>query len=113
MLHIASSTDVIANFFHVSLESTLWAMRILVFILPIIAYPLTYKICKEMQGFRGAGKRKTPNIVSRTAEGEYVATPTPSYGGDVDHELEATPVPTYIEVEPDEPAESGVRTVDR
>ncbi len=113
MLHIASSTDVIANFFHVSLEATLWAMRILVIILPIIAYPLAYKICTEMQGFRGSGKRKTHNIVSRTAEGEYIATPTPSYGEDVGHELEATPVPTYIEVEPDEPAESGVRTVDR
>jgi ubiquinol-cytochrome c reductase cytochrome b subunit len=113
MLHIASSTDVIANFFHLSLNQVLWGLRILVVILPIVAYPLTYKICKELQGVRGAGKRKTPNIVSRTAEGEYVATPTPAYGEDVGHELEATPVPAYIEDEPEEPLESGVRTVDR
>ena len=113
MLHIASSTDVIANFFHLSLNQVLWGLRILVVILPIVAYPLTYKICKELQGVRGAGKRKTPNIVSRTAEGEYVATPTPAYGEDVGHELEATPVPAYIEGEPEEPLEGGVRTVDR
>jgi hypothetical protein len=29
------------------------------------------------------------------------------------HELHPEKVPTYIEEEPDEPAESGVRTVDR
>ena len=113
MLFIASSTDLIANFFHLSLNSVLWGMRILVIVTPFIAYPITYKICKEMQGFQGAGKRKTPNVVTRTDEGEYVATPTPVYSEDEHHELIATPVPTYIEVAPDEPVESGVRTVDR
>jgi ubiquinol-cytochrome c reductase cytochrome b subunit len=113
MLHIASSTDVIANFFHLSLNQVLWAMRFLVLISPFVAYPLTYKICKEMQGFHGGGKRKTHNIVTRTAEGEYIATSTPAYGEDAGHELEATPVPTFIESVPEEPAESGVRTVER
>jgi len=113
MLFIASSTDVIANFFHISLNSVLWAMRILTILVPLIAYPIAYKICKEMQGVHGAGKRKTHNIVSRTAEGEYLATPTPAYRDDLGHDLEATPVPTYIEVEPDEPDEGGVRIVDR
>ncbi len=113
MLFIASSTDVIANFFHLSLNTVLWAMRILVILSPFVAYPITYKICNEMQGVHGAGKRKTPNVVSRTTEGEYVATPTPAYGDDVAPELEPEPVPRFIEEEPDEPVESGVRTVDR
>jgi ubiquinol-cytochrome c reductase cytochrome b subunit len=113
MLFIASSTDVMANFFHVSLNTVLIAMRILIFVVPIIAYPLTYKICKELQGVAGAGKRKTHNIVTRTAEGEYIATPSPAYSEDGDHELDPTPIPTYIEPEPDEVPESGVRTVDR
>jgi hypothetical protein len=91
----------------------LWAMRILVIASPIVAYPITYKICKELQGIRGGGKRKTPNLVERTAEGEYTATPTPRYGEDTPHELEPAPVPIFIEEEPEEPAESGVRTVDR
>jgi ubiquinol-cytochrome c reductase cytochrome b subunit len=113
MLFIASSTDVIANFFHLSLNFVLWAMRVLVIMSPLIAYPITYKICKELQGVAGGGKRKTPNLVTRTTEGEYVATPTPRYSGDIEHELRPERVPTFIEEEPDEPAESGVRTVDR
>ncbi|MFY9782851.1 MAG: hypothetical protein WAK12_04885, partial [Acidimicrobiales bacterium] len=113
MLFIASSTDVIANFFHLSLNTVLWAMRILVIASPFVAYPITYKICKELQGIRGGGKRKTPNLVTRTAEGEYLATPTPRYGDDVAHELKPERVPTFIEEETEEPAESGVRTVDR
>ena len=48
MLFIASSTDVIANFFHVSLNSVVVAMRILVVLAPFIAYPITYKIAKEI-----------------------------------------------------------------
>jgi ubiquinol-cytochrome c reductase cytochrome b subunit len=113
MLFIASSTDVIANFFHLSLNTVLWAMRVLVIISPFVAYPITYKICKEMMAVKGAGKRKTPNIVSRTSEGEYIATPTPAYSEDVPHDLPPAPVPTFIEELPDEPADSGVRTVDR
>ncbi len=112
-LFIASSTDVIANFFHISLNEVLWAMRVLVIISPFVAYPLTYKICKEMQGVHGSGKRKTPNIVSRTDEGEYVAVATPVYPEDAHDELEPTPVPTFIDETPAEPQESGVRTVDR
>jgi ubiquinol-cytochrome c reductase cytochrome b subunit len=113
MLFIASSTDVMANFFHVSLNTVLLAMRVLTIAVPVIAYPLTYKICKELQGVHDAGKRKTPNIVIRTAEGEYIAMPSPAYSEDGDHELDPTPVPTYIAPEPEESPESGVRTVDR
>jgi ubiquinol-cytochrome c reductase cytochrome b subunit len=113
MLFIASSTDVIANFFHISLNTVLWLMRITTIVVPLIAYPIAYKICKEMQGVHGAGKRKTHNIVSRSVEGEYLATPTPAYSDDVGHDLEATVVPTFIESEPEEPDEGGVRIVDR
>jgi len=117
MLFIASSTDVIANFFHLSLNTVLWSMRILCIVMPVLAYPVTYKICREMQGFAGAGKRKTANIVTRTAEGEYVATPAPAYVDDLvhEHELEAVPVPTYVVDVDDEVSsgEGGVRRVPR
>lgn len=113
MLFIASSTDVIANFFHLSLNTVLWAMRILVLVTPIITYPIVYKICKELQGVRGAGKRKTVNVVSRTEQGEYVATPAPAFSDDVADELEPTPVPTFIEVAEVSHDGTGVRTVDR
>ena len=112
MLFIASSTDVIANFFRLPLNEVLWAMRILVIISPFVAYPITWKICKEVQALHGGGKRKTANVVTRTALGEYVATPAPKYVDDEHQELDATPVPRFI-VEGDEPESRGVRVADR
>jgi ubiquinol-cytochrome c reductase cytochrome b subunit len=114
MLFIASSTDVIANFFHVSLNTVLWTMRILVLVSPFVAYPIGYFIAKEIHATRGGGRRKTVNVVERTASGEYVATPAPAYGDDVPTELAPTPVPTFItppEAVP--PTDPGTRTVDR
>ncbi|MDE3007530.1 MAG: ubiquinol-cytochrome c reductase cytochrome b subunit [Acidobacteriota bacterium] len=113
ILFIASSTDVIANFFHLSLNTVLWAMRFLTFIVPIVTYPVTYKICKELQGVANAGKRKTANVVTRTSDGEYQATPSPAYVDDVSHELEPTPVPAFITPSEVASDERGVRTVDR
>ncbi|NNN02326.1 MAG: ubiquinol-cytochrome c reductase cytochrome b subunit [Acidimicrobiaceae bacterium] len=113
MLFVASSTDVIANFFHLPLNTVLWAMRVLVLISPFIAYPLTYKICKELQGVHGGGKRKTTNVVTRSELGEYVATPAPVYVDDRPEELEATEVPKFIAADEPEVGESGVRTVER
>ncbi len=113
MLFIASSTDVMANFFRLPLNEVLWAMRILVIISPFVAYPITWKICKELQAVKGGGKRKTTNVVTRSADGEYVATPAPVYVDDLHSELEASQVPKFIVEEPDEQNESGVRTTDR
>ena len=114
MLFIASSTDVIANFFHVSLNTVLWSMRVLVLLSPFVAYPIAYKIASEMNATRGAGRRKTVNVVTRTEEGEYVATPAPAYADDVAHDLAPTPVPDFIEVTPPEqPPSDGVRTIER
>jgi ubiquinol-cytochrome c reductase cytochrome b subunit len=114
-LFLASSTDVIANFFHISLTSVLWAMRVLVLVSPFVAYPITYKICKEMQGIKGGGKRKTPNVVTRTEEGEYIASSTPVYVDDMPSELEPTEVPRYITSPVKEPdvVEPGSRIVER
>ena len=113
VLFIASSTDVIANFFKVSLNTVLWDMRILVIVVPLIAYPVTYKICRELQGFEGAGKRKTTNVVTRTADGEYVAVPAPVYVDDAHHELDALPIPTFVVDERAEEVSTGVRRAER
>ncbi len=113
MLFIASSTDVLANFFHVSLNTVLIAMRVLVIASPFVGYAITYKICKELQAVHGAGRRKTANIVTRTEHGEYQATPSPVYPDDRHDKLEPTPVPDFISARPPEATESGVRTVDR
>jgi hypothetical protein len=62
---------------------------------------------------QGGGKRKTTNVVTRTAEGEYVATPAPVYVDDAHSELDATPVPDFIHEEPEQASESGVRRAER
>ncbi len=113
MLFIASSTDVLANFFHVSLNTVLLAMRYLVILSPFVAYPITFKICKELQAVKGGGKRKTPNVVSRTAQGEYTAVPSPVYVDDVHQGLEPTAVPAFITESPEVTSDDGVRVVDR
>jgi ubiquinol-cytochrome c reductase cytochrome b subunit len=114
VLFFASSTDVIANFFHVSLEEVLIAMRVLVVITPLISYPVTYKICKELQASKGSGKRKVANTVTRSEEGEYIATPAPVYVDDMHSDLAAMQVPRFIAPSPDEDEEgSGTRIVQR
>jgi hypothetical protein len=87
---------------------------------PAVAYPVAYFICKELQGGGSLmGKRKRANVVTRTEEGEYVAVPSAPRPGDEHHELDATPVPTFI-IEEAEAAleeivanESGVKVAER
>ena len=113
MLFIASSTDVIANFFRLPLNEVLWAMRVLVLLSPFVAYPITYKIAKEIQGTHGGGRRKTANVVTRTSEGEYVAVAAPAYVDDRHHDLAPTEVPRFITPEEAEADVSDVRIVER
>ena len=118
MLFIASSTDVLANYFHISLNTVLWIMRVTVIVVPLITFPVTYQICKELQSAPGAGKRKRANVVIRTAQGEYLAVPVDPRPGDGHHELDAEPVPTFIDLnestEADaEATEPGTTTVGR
>jgi ubiquinol-cytochrome c reductase cytochrome b subunit len=98
MLFIASATDVIANFFHISLNTILIAMRILVVVTPFVCYAVTWKICKELQNLPTAGLRKVANVVTLTPQGEYVATPMPAPPG-THHELAPEPVPALIEAD--------------
>jgi len=123
-LFAASSTDVLANFFHVSLNVTLWFFRIAVFVVPLIVGFATWRICLEMQGAgHGIGKRKRALVVSRTETGEYTAVSSDQRPGDDHHELDAEPVPRTVELEPvtvggprtgtTPDAEAGVRRVNR
>jgi len=113
MLFVASSTDVLANFSHISLNVVLWAMRVLVIVVPLITFPIVYKICVELQGVPGAGKRKRANIVSRSETGEYLAIPAEQRPGDGHHELDAETVPSYIDFQDEEPQDPGTRRVSR
>jgi ubiquinol-cytochrome c reductase cytochrome b subunit len=114
MTFFASSTDVMANFFELPLKSVLWFFRIAVVVTPIITYVITYKICLEMRAAEGIGKRKRALIVTRSTTGEYSTTEADPRPGDGQEELEAVPVPTFIDLVPPELATGeGVRRVMR
>ena len=102
----ASSTDVLANFFHVSLNEVLWFFRVGVIVVPIVVGVVTWRICVELQHTPGAVKRKRPMVVSRTETGEYVAVPADERPGDQHVELTPEPVPVRIEESP-EPVGAG------
>ena len=114
MTFFASSTDVMANFFQVPLKDVLWFFRFAVVIAPIIAGFVAFKICHEMTAAEGIGKRKRAGYIERSATGEYTTVPSAPRPGDGHEELEAIPVPTYIDLVPPELATGeGVRRVMR
>jgi ubiquinol-cytochrome c reductase cytochrome b subunit len=88
----ASATDVLAHYLFLTLGAVLWAFRILVFVVPAIVYPVTYKICRELQETPGSGKRKRANVVLRSAAGGYSAVPSETRPGDEELDLEPVPV---------------------
>jgi ubiquinol-cytochrome c reductase cytochrome b subunit len=114
MTFFASSTDVMANFFNLPLKSVLWFFRFAVVLAPIIAYFVTYQVCNEMRAAEGVGKRKRAVMVELSPTGEYTTVPTEPRPGSEHEELEAIPVPTFIDLVPPELAtDEGVRRVMR
>jgi ubiquinol-cytochrome c reductase cytochrome b subunit len=111
----ASATDVLANYLDVTLNFVLVAFRWLLLIVPVIAFPVTYKICKELQETPEAGKRKSFNIVIRSAEGGYTTVPAEEYPGYEAPELEPIDVENLevISEEADKEAPEGVYEIPR
>lgn len=71
VLFFASSTDVLANFFTVSLNLVLWTFRVFLIVLPPITAYIAYKLANEARMARGVGRPKKAMIVSRSGEGKY------------------------------------------
>jgi ubiquinol-cytochrome c reductase cytochrome b subunit len=99
-LFAASSTDVLANYFHLSLNFTLWAFRILTAVVPIVVAFVTYRLCVEMQGVQGVGQRKRALVLSRSVTGEYSTVSSAPRPDDEHTELHPAPVPERIDIEP-------------
>jgi ubiquinol-cytochrome c reductase cytochrome b subunit len=78
----ASSTDVLANFFSVSLNAVLVTFQWLTITVPWVVGFVAYRICIELQEVPGAGKRKRANIMMRSATGAYSTIPTEERPGD-------------------------------
>jgi ubiquinol-cytochrome c reductase cytochrome b subunit len=112
----ASATDVLANYLSISLNTVLVAFRVLCIVVPIVVFPVAYKICKELQSAPGSGKPPRHNVVYRNAEGGYSTVQTSLYPGYETPELEPIDVEDVDLVSamanPDPPTE-GVYQVPR
>ncbi len=71
VLFFASSTDVLANTFNLTLNFVLWAFRILVFVIPPIAAFVAYQLAKEARSVPLAGTPRKAMVIFRSPGGEY------------------------------------------
>ncbi|MGD0873388.1 MAG: ubiquinol-cytochrome c reductase cytochrome b subunit [Acidimicrobiales bacterium] len=88
----ASATDVLANYLSISLNVVLTSFRFLAVIVPLVVFPVTFRICKEMQSVPTAGKRKRANVVLRSAEGGYSTVPSEERPGDTVPRVDPLPL---------------------
>ncbi|MHB1988773.1 MAG: cytochrome bc1 complex cytochrome b subunit [Acidimicrobiales bacterium] len=92
----ASATDVLANYLSISLNTVLVAFRVLVIAVPLVVYPVTYKICLELQHQPRATKTKRHNIVMRSAEGGYSTIEVHARPGDERTHLPPLPLDAMV-----------------
>jgi ubiquinol-cytochrome c reductase cytochrome b subunit len=95
----ASSTDVLANYLSIPLNTVLVTFRYLCVIVPAIVYPVTYRICVELQHQHRPTKTKRHNIVVRTEEGGYSTIEVKARPGDVRTVLPPIPVDAMVLVD--------------
>jgi ubiquinol-cytochrome c reductase cytochrome b subunit len=75
VLTIAGASDVLASLLGVSVESMTALFRLLVLILPVVAFVLTYYICRELRtGDRHPIKGSKITTVRRSASGGFEST---------------------------------------
>ena len=109
VLFVASGDDVLAHWFSMSLNQTVWAFRIALVCVPPIVGALTYGVCKDLQKVPGTarGLRPAPRV-QMTGTRAYVATVEGPPGdgwqpADGDGSGEETPIePPDVVLEPAE-----------
>lgn len=105
VLLVASGDDVIANFFRMSLNETLWAFRAAVVGVPPVVGLLTYGVCKDLQKVPERRRLHQPAHVRMTESRAFVATIEefrPDGNGREHEPGEALPIePPDVVLEPD------------
>ena len=100
VLVLSSFNDWIAYFLHISLNATTWAGRILMLVMPPIAYWLTYRACLNLQKSDRAvlAHGIETGIIRRRPNGEFIEVHQPLAGIDAhghprELEYQGAPVP--------------------
>ena len=107
MLLIASGDDVLAHFFGMSLNQTLWGFRVAAICVPPIVGLLTCRVCDDLQKVPERRRLRQPARVMMTDTRAYVASITASEAdgnGRLDEPGEGEPIePTDVVLVPAEP----------
>ncbi|MEU0520186.1 cytochrome bc complex cytochrome b subunit [Streptosporangium sp. NPDC006007] len=95
VLWLLGANDEIASVFHVSLNWTTYIGRVLIFLGPMIAYGVTYRICLGLQRSDAAvlGHGVESGVIKRLPHGEYIEVHVPSNEAIAAHMRGKTPVP--------------------
>lgn len=71
VLTIAGGNDVIALVFDVPLEAMTNILRVAFFVVPLLGFVITYRICREIQSRTDVPDARRPVVLVRTATGGY------------------------------------------
>ncbi|GAA3118577.1 cytochrome b [Streptosporangium carneum] len=95
VLWLLGANDEISSFFHVSLNWTTYVGRVLVFVGPLVAYIVTYRICLGLQRADAAviGHGVESGVIKRLPHGEYIEVHVPPNEAIEAHVRGKTPVP--------------------
>jgi ubiquinol-cytochrome c reductase cytochrome b subunit len=89
---LGGAEDELAVFLDTSVQAVVWTLRISLIVAPLIVGTVAYVMCKELSAVPSAGTRRRPNVIVRTAEGGYEATPADLHPLEQPDELEPAPV---------------------
>jgi len=93
VLLLGGSEDVIAVAFDTSVQSVVWVLRVGLFAIPPIVGAVAYLLCKELSAVPSAGKRPLANVIVRSVDGGYAATPVELHPLEAEHHEELEPAP--------------------
>lgn len=75
VLFVAGGDDVWSNYFDLSVNDAVWALRIACFVVPVLSAAVAYRICKELQRVPRDPRRPRLAVVERGEAMEYRVTP--------------------------------------
>ncbi|MEV7011092.1 ubiquinol-cytochrome c reductase cytochrome b subunit [Streptosporangium sp. NPDC051022] len=101
VLWLLGANDEISSFFHVSLNWTTYVGRALVFIGPLVAYIITYRMCLGLQRSDAAviGHGVESGVIKRLPHGEYIEVHVPPNEDIAAHVRGKQPVPMVAAAE--------------
>ncbi|MEV1241474.1 cytochrome bc complex cytochrome b subunit [Nonomuraea sp. NPDC050022] len=103
VLWLFGANDEISAYFHISLNVTTYAGRVLIFVAPVLAYVITYRICLGLQRYDAGiiSHGVESGVIKRLPSGEFVEAHVPAADDIEAHVRGKEPVAMLAVAEPD------------